>query len=493
MMAFCLSLLLGTLNFEAQELPGVRVGGINPLNGQAHVNFVHADLDANGEPDLILPRYVLFQHDGKFATTATVAYPDLGGSPQLDVWERDVYLQTEERLVILRWVEAEWEVVLDQALNWPPPQDPETQLLPEYLQAPSAVRASRFLHDLDGDGTPEIIVTSIDGLHVYARKEEYALQTVWDILPPLELAGIPPQRLWPPQDRRLAIPLRQMACRLFIEDQRVSVLTRSEPEPRRCAYQVKEYHVETSEGFPIVLAGETSTAPLPQHLRPCRLNSDRVVDFAGGDWKISDATVLPRPVYETSATLDGGETLQARRQAGLRPHCSFIDFDGDGDLDMVTEEPDLFDGSLRESVTKFLSRAAVEHQFFLYQQISNRFSETPALRYRVRIDLGEPPFENGPMFQRYQANELINWTGDFNGDDYLDLAVQINAKELAVFLAAGFSLSKTPDALLPVPYTMPFAVTDVNGDGRDDIIVRGDASPDHPDQERVTVHFAQEK
>ncbi|MCC6144522.1 MAG: VCBS repeat-containing protein [Candidatus Hydrogenedentes bacterium] len=498
MIAWGLMLALGALSFDAQDLPAVRVGAVNPLTGQVHVNYLIVDLDKNGEPDLLLPRVVLFQHDGKYGPAGGVPYPEFDGTPELDVWGADIYLRFPNRLVILRWLESAWSIVLDQPLEWPPSQDPESQLLPEYLQATPTLRASRFLYDLDQDGIPELIAAAMDGVHVYARDETYAFKTLWDIMPPVELAGIPPQRIWPPQDRRLSIPLRQMACRVFIEDQRVRVLTRSEPLPGKCAYRVRDYVVSPEDGLEVTPAGDAESAPMPEHMRPCRLNDDAIVDYAGGDWYISRAAILPRPIYETTATLDNGATLQTRRQAGLRPHCSFIDFDGDGDLDMVTEEPDLFDGSLRESVARFISRSSVEHEVFLFQQIGGHFSDAPVLRHQVKIDLAQAPFENGPMFQRYRSNELVNWTGDFNGDHYLDLAVQRSADELAIYLAAGYGMSSAPDIVLSVSYLDPFAVADVNGDGRSDIIVRRSESQEGPrpqtaEPETATVYFAREE
>ena len=482
------------IRFAQQEVPGVHVYAVNPLSGAAATNFRHADLDENGEQDLILPRSVYFNRDNGLDTQNPLVLPRAAEQPYCDLWGAEVYLLFADRLWILRWEEGDWETVLDQEVAWPRSDDPGASLFPE--EEPG-VRFKRFLHDFEGDGVPEIVIASDDGLHVYRRaKSGYASAACLDVFPPLRLAEMPQSRLWPEAKRKITLPAREMACWLFLDTDALTVVNQEDLPGMRLRYRMRRYTLDPENGYAPVedATRDTVTEPMPNYLRPCRLNEDDVIDYAGGDWEVSAATLLPVPIYETCATTDGAATFHTVRTISLRPKCSFVDYDGDGDLDMVTEATDLFQGGVRETVSRFVSCTRVRHGFAVHlQDARQRLSDAPDLQTRTAIVLDAPPFRNTELFRRYQSGELADITGDFNGDGYRDLVAQVRPEHLAVFVGSVKGFASKPAATIRTLKNRRFGIADVDGDGLSDIVICWYDYATEKVGEHCYVYFARER
>jgi len=259
-------------------------------------------------------------------------------------------------------------------------------------------------------------------------------------------------------------------ARLAFEGDTVSVLGRL-LKHEGSGYERRRYRWN---GEAAALVDVDSTQPGPAHVRPCRLNGDGVIDLAGGCWETSRTATLPLPVYETWASLDGGATFTVRRTTalpGFRPRCSFIDFDGDGLLDLVTEETGLFDGGVRETLARVLTLPGVRHEVAVCFQRAGGFEKRPGYRAAFDIDLGTPPVRHGEMFQRYQAGELVDVTGDFDGDGWRDVAVRDRVDNLSIHLTRP-GARPVQGAELALPTGARFHVADVNGDGRSDVVTQ---------------------
>jgi hypothetical protein len=173
---------------------------------------------------------------------------------------------------------------------------------------------------------------------------------------------------------------------------------------------------------------------------------------------------------------------------------SFVDVDGDGAADLVTETSALTEGGVRETVAKLLTHSAVGHRVEVRLQNAEapRFHEAPGLTGEFRIALMAPAARGGLLFQRYRAGELVNVTGDFDGDGVRDVAVQDMPGRIAVYPARGERFAQEPWAVLETAPERRFSVADVDGDGRSDLVVRwldprgGDAS------ERSRVYLTRE-
>lgn len=485
--------LLASIEFSPQDIPGLRVEAVHPLTGAPSMNCLQADINGDGASDLVFGREVAFQRGGRFPREARVPLPELEEQPGLDVWQGDIFLFLPAGLSVFRWRNEKWETILTQPLEWPT-ADAGGGVLPVRGHGRTAL-LQRRLHDLDADGVPEIVVVSPQGAHLFRRTgDHYVPAGVLEVLPQLTLLTGPTAQVWPPEMRRLVFPPREMACRLSIEGDRLRVLSRLDASDSTVRYRVIQYTVrQTPEGAfetTSTLPSEWMSADLPNYLQPCRLNADAMVDFAGEHSEIGRGGLLPGPVHTTCATLDGGASFAVRRSRTFRPHCSFVDFDGDGDLDMVTESNDLLSGGAREGALRFLTSPAIQHEISVYRQAQGVFAGSPALTCRFPITLDFPPFARSALFQRYQRALLVNLCGDFNGDGYKDLVVQDRPDRLVVFLAAGFDFPNIPDCRIPLELDATFAVADVNLDGRADVVLKAASAERGGDVCRV--YFATE-
>lgn len=487
--------VLGATVFIEQEVPGLRVGGVAPLSGRPTLNFRQADIDGDGWIDLVLPDKVFFQREGRFPKNEARALPRIGESPACDLFKGAIYLAMPNRVEAYRWEGGAWSLILAHKVVWPGGKPPGgRRTLPSKEPR---VRFARFLHDLDGEGPPEIIVPYVDGIHVFRQiGNRYKEDGLLNVLPPLSPARTLGRAIWPAEARRLEFPPRRMACQTVFDGNTITVITRHALPNGMIRYRSTVHQVTAGEdGFSIDLpaAQVTETEPMASYLDPCRLNEDDTLDFAGGDWSLSAASVLPTPIFVTTATLDGGRTVQTLRTNSFRPRCSFVDFDGDGDLDMVTESTGLLEGGLRETISRFLSQQSLHHEIRVYfQDGRNRFSKTPSLQHRFTIHLAEAPYRNGALFRRYQAGELLDVTGDFNGDGYRDVLVQQRPGELGIFLCQQNRFSRKPDIRLSIQKNARFAVADIDGDGRSDIAVRWKDLQEDGGRETGRIYFSRE-
>lgn len=484
-------LTLLAASFTEQNLPNLLVGDVNPLTGKPRLYYRHADLDENGELDLILSQSVYFQHDGTFDITAPLSIPGHEKRPLCDTFGGDIYLLFPKRIHILRLEDKQWVTLLDHEVAWPDGVVPPPKSQTDLLTNPGVV-FSRFLHDIDGDAVPEIVIPDELGVHIYRQSGAVLFKANTLILYPEPLPAVPASvSLWPPNERRLRFPPRSMACTLYLDHNHIVVTTRHNSGIGQVIFRTARYTLQVEEAFGIdpQMTKVTTSAPLPDYMEPCRLNDDAIPDYAGGAWSPSTTSPLPIPIYETSATTDLGQTLTRRRTRSYRPANSFLDFDSDGDLDMVTHRIDLFDGGLREALNRLFTSRSVVDEVAVYLQRDGAFDPHPILTRRFTILLDKPPARNTRRFQRFQAGELVDLTGDFNGDGLKDALVQAEEGQIHLFFNTGSAFPKKPDVYLPNPESLLVRVADLNGDDYTDVLLmsaHGSTIGAHP---QTTVYF----
>lgn len=474
MMALLLSALLGAVVFQGQEVPGIVLSGVDPLTGNPILNFRQDDMDGDGNIDLIFGDSVAFQDHGRFGPETRVALEPPADVISCDLWQGALYFRRADGLTVVRWDGAAWKNILDQSMQWPDgAREPIDDSVLLALQE-EGVRFSRFLHDINGDGTPEIILPSPKGLHVYAKnKKKYAEVHVLDVFPPLVLAPGQDRDLWPPQARRVHFPNVQMSCQFAVRSQSLTVIERLPLRGNEVRYATRRYRFAADFSLEENDVAAFVTEPMPRFVEPCWLNGDDQPDFAGGRVGWRSSVALPAPMYETVVSVNGGRRFHHVRMEWGRPHCMLIDVNGDGLSDLILESTGMFRGGAREAVTRLVTQKRVDHELAVrFQSPAGTFSDRADMRLKLRIVLTKPPIRQGPFLGRYEASELVNITGDFDGDGKRDVAVQDRIDRIAIYLNEGDTFTSNPAASIAVGTLRNFGVADVDGDGRSDIIVQ---------------------
>lgn len=477
--------------FVHADLPDLRVSGPNALTGKPVRNYRHADLNGDGRLDLVLPNRVYLGRSLGFGPGLPIPPHPADEPEHMDLLGDTLFLLSTTGLRVIQREGDAWRVDHQQM-----------DTLPEGYAFPASSprQWTRFLQDVQGDGVPEILLAGDRGLYVYVYDPEgpappWKCVMTAPIYPALRLAAAGANALWPPDQRRLDLPTREMTCRLFIRDDAVTVRTREEQDDLRVRYRTYAYRIAEGDAGSNALVcrreAEFLSPPMPAFVQPCALAPDtEPIGYAGGRWEWLPHQPVPIPVFETAVSTDGGGTFHTVRVRGLRPACSFVDFDGDGYADLVTEQTGLLDGGVRETVSRFLTDATVEHTVQIYRQdpTTRTFASEPTVSERFSIDLGAPPVHGSEMYHRYRGSELLLLNGDINGDGVLDFVVQDRPDRIAIYYGAADGArssagslrsllsfgrtARTPDAALPIQPDRRFSIDDVDGDGRGDIIVR---------------------
>lgn len=464
MIAAVLGLALAGLSFlPPEEAPGLWVGGPKPLSGEALTNYRHADLDGDGAPELLFADRVWFQRGGWFPGESRLALPETLEGKTLDIFQGALYALGNGRLAAVRWTGGAFETLFDQALDTP-------------MEDRGGV--SRFLHDLDGDGVPEVVCAEERGLRVFALREgAYHPAGLLEVYPDLALEEPPASTLWPRPRRQLTFPARRLSCDVTCGAMSVAVLFPQPGPGGRPAYTRRTRPLACTDGvYSAAAAADVwHGRPVEPFLRPCRLNTDDIPDFAGVRMSHTRGRVLNAPVMEYWATLDGGKTFTVRRSVcvpGFRPQGGFMDMDGDGLADLVTEGSPLFDGGARETAAHLVAKHSLPHEVRVYPQTPEGFAERPSMTFETDLNLGGGLWEQPPALAQYAAGQLVQHWGDFNGDGRRDLLARTGGGRVEVFTARDGAFSRTADAVLAVPEDAQVATADVNGDGRWDVVAR---------------------
>ncbi|MBI5094064.1 MAG: VCBS repeat-containing protein [Candidatus Hydrogenedentes bacterium] len=487
MIAAALLAMFGGLTFVEQELPVVV-----PPESIATGNFFHtADVDGDGVPDLILPDRILLQRNGRFNIDSPIPVPDHSRSTY-DLWKGEFYFFGSGHLEIMRWTDKGWERRLEQDMESPSAASSANRATP----AGRRIFFMPFLHDLNGDGVPEIAFPEESGITIFARNgKTYRRVSTLKIFPGLHYGSIPRQRLWPPEARRIAFPPRQMSCRCVVDGTRLTLIAPEELPGKQVRYRVTRYEVDPQHQYAVIpdKTSQIITEPMNRYMQPLALRPGDV-DFAGGDWEYAETSVLPQPIFVTQVTTDNGAHVESFRAPFFRSsRGSFVDMNGDDRLDIVAEASDLFKGGVRESIERFTNGTSVQHELRVYiQDDQGRFPPVPSWTASFHIEMTHPPIQNDKRFRWYQSGVLLDASGDFNKDGYRDVVAHDLPNRLAIYLNTGSGLSSRPDITIPFDPDHRFDALDLDGDGRSDIVVQWRDSSQSPPVERCRAYLTRE-
>lgn len=483
-----LHLLFGATVFLEQEIPGVRYFAADSLTGAIEPNYRHIDVDQDGRTDLLFPDRVLFQRDGLYPSGSSAELPGFVAGTLCDTDAHTLYLRFPGGLQQLVWDEETWVVAAEQEIEWP--DLPRVTAEDGESPTESAVNFARFLLDVDGDDIPEIVVYARDGVHLYRKSgNTYRPDAVIDLYPQVAATAAASGRVWPPEQRRLAAPGQRLDLTAVWRNSRLTMVSRQELRTGFVQYRSRSYELPADGGEAIV---ENREYPLMHSsMRPIYLNADSTLDFAGGAAVSTTASAFSEPLYDTFVSTNEGDVVHRFRTKTFSPRNNFVDIDGDGDIDIVTHETGITAGGVRETLNRYFFQRGVRHSVsFFVQTESGEFVNAPNLAVDLMIQLEKAPYREGSMFRRYRTGDLIDVTGDFNGDGLKDIVVQESFESLAIYMSRGYRFSKHPIYYLSVRKNERFYVTDVDGNGMSDVVLIQPGTDRTGDRSRV--YFARQ-
>jgi hypothetical protein len=240
------------------------------------------------------------------------------------------------------------------------------------------------------------------------------------------------------------------------------------------AFRVERYRIARGADGEYDLKHESSnkTETLPRHIfYPSRLNKDDTVDYAGYRYD-SPTHENWKPLVQRFATTDRGKTIQVATTRGFSSRTQFVDLNGDGNLDWIGEESGLISGGLRETANRSLFQRKFSHTVRARMQNSDgSFDSKWRTLGRFTIHLDEPPRHFTHRFWQYRMGDLIDCTGDFNGDGWRDALVYDQPESVSLHLGGPGGFSAHAETAFDVPpHTMPVAI-DIDGDGLSDVAI----------------------
>ncbi len=459
--------LLGGLMFQEQEIPHFQGAYISGLYGGTGWFSRHADLNRDGQMDLLLPERIMLQRDKQYPVELHIPLPDLPDGAVLDVWDDRIYIKHNEGIRCIQWTEGTWLTVLDQTLDWQG-RVPKNSVAMGTLPKPEL---GRFLHDINADNQPELIEVTESALWAYTLLDrQYELGLMAPIIPPTTLSPRTAIQLWPDVDRHFAYPVREMRANLVLEGDEAILIQRQKLPEQLMQYTVTRYalNIETGTAKP---SGEVwSTQAVPNTMSLRHLNNDGILDLVGIQQELSSASALPAFIRTHSTSIDGGKSfhsVRARVFPGFIGHTWFVDVNHDGRQDRIVESPQIFDQGPRETITSMLTRKKIGHSLSVYMQGETAFDANPAYSLKFTMDLSEPPIQSGPLFNQYIRGYRVSLLGDFDGDGWNEVAVQAKENLLELFNLNSGELVGS----IPLKPNMRWTVGDVNADGLSDICV----------------------
>ncbi len=471
MIIAALCVVMGGVTFEKVDIPDVHASPGYPPLGTIKLDLLHADLDKDGHSDLILPTRAYLRPGGRLDPDRYLPMPDVPRQSRADIWESTVYVLSPGLFATYVLEAGDWKRSAQFALDWEPTED----IRVEVDENTPSITFERFLHDVDGDGQPEIVRITDDGISVSAMKTDGIETAVLALFPPHRAQpSARKNALWPASERKVAFPNRWARFNVVIDGGSAVVIEQVFRGQDEVIYAVHRYQIVSDSDKGFAFRQETSyrTEALPDDMEPIALNADGDVDYAGYRYERPTYTNW-KPVVQRFVSTDAGKTFEIAVTRGFLSRTTFVDLDGDGDLDWLGEESGLVSGGVRETANRALFQQKFSHAIMARTQNDDgSFDRKWRTLGRFTIELDKPARHYTYRFWQYMNGDLIDCTGDFNGDDWRDALVFNKPEAVSIHLGGADGFTARPETEFAVPpHKIPCAF-DVDGDGLSDVVVR---------------------
>ena len=152
---------------------------------------------------------------------------------------------------------------------------------------------------------------------------------------------------------------------------------------------------------------------------------------------------------------------QVIRTAAAAVRVDLVDFDGDGDLDLLAPQVDFGLGN----IARALVSRTIKVDLLLYEMRDGRFIEPPLALSRFSVPVEDP------------GRHQVELSADLTGDGRMDLVTNDGGDQVRVYAAgADGRFGEDPLAELGIPMPPgedPLLVHDLTGDGRAEVFVWG--------------------
>jgi len=354
------------------------------------------------------------------------------------------------------------------------------------LSAGTPVLPWNFALDVNGDGRDDLVVPQDKGTDIYLQREAGKFEKVSRV-------GIFPivQHFTPAEHRpdefhsafmrpvNLRVVIRKIESKDVNDDGRRDIV---------CG---QFWHAQRPDG-----TFDPVPAQLPPDQVPAAEGPTRMLDVDGDGKKdqLSEENAMDDPLnivtrvrifladakgklpLSPTQVIVGQNTL-------IHTHLPVHDFNGDGALDFAMFKTDITPTMIAKWVRMSLGKIEGNLNFYLFDRQRRRYPRRPTftkpIRMRFKIDLMEAMM--GLVWERYLAT-MMRFEGDFNADGRLDLLVRQETNTIAIYFNTGDRrriYPSEPDVLLEdTPTFYGLALSDLNGDGADDLLLSSGRSAD---------------
>jgi len=162
---------------------------------------------------------------------------------------------------------------------------------------------------------------------------------------------------------------------------------------------------------------------------------------------------------------------------------NWLDLDGDGRKELAMPVVNL---GITDLVRILLTKNVKVEFYFYFVGAGRLISDEPDFTKEVKLEVG---FDEGGDAQ------IVNFEGDYNGDGRKDLVVATEKTELSVFLGIepdkGHIFDRRHEEEIEVETFGEFKPVDLNGDGRQDIILYYRDHPEMSSRARIIMNVGE--